>query len=237
VSAAITRAFLSAPWLAAVTWLVLHGTDWALTMRGATLRRRLFERAGVEARSAYELNPLFRNAVAQQRVLSPRFVVSWIGGAIVMYVAFRLLRQMDPSGAEFATAAGGFVLGALVFTRVNVILAHLRNIHVFGCALSMNSPAEFARAQFDQATNLWISARAKAGAGIVLGLATVLTNDPWLFGGTVGQAGLAAKHALLAWSSSRRRAIGPQSTGASGNAPGNDEQHQDARQASRPVAP
>jgi hypothetical protein len=198
VASRLADGFLAAPWLAALVWLLLQGADWALTIRGAAMRRRLFELAGVEQRSAYELNPIFRDAVSRNRPLSARFLATWIGGAAFVYafcLYFAMLGQWSPG---WARSGLGLAFGAIVFTRSALIVQHLRNMQVFGHALRLPHPEEFARVQFDLATNLRISASSMAGVGALLGLATILTDDPWLFGGALGVTLIALKHAFLA---------------------------------------
>ncbi len=84
MSELLTRTVLASPWIASLLWLVLQAADWSLTLRGAVLRKRMFERAAVDPPSPYELNPLFRRDVERLQWASPRFLVTWLGFAVFL---------------------------------------------------------------------------------------------------------------------------------------------------------
>jgi hypothetical protein len=205
-----TSTFLAAPWLAALLWLTLHGVDWVLTIRGARLRELVLTRAGAKAASDYELNPIFRKDVARLRLGSTRFAVTWIGGALVFWVAlfvFALLR--DRGLVDFVVA---FLLGMLLFTRLVIIGRHLRNIYLFSRLLRPSAPSAFAQTQLDLELNLRLSALMFLEAAVLVGLATLLTGNTWTMGGTLGLLLLASKHCVLAARAARHRT--PPSEGA-----------------------
>jgi hypothetical protein len=197
----LTRTFLAAPWLVAPLWLVLHGADWTLTLKGARMRRALFAATGVSERSAYELNPFFRADVSQLRFFAPRFVATWLGFAVLLPGVLAAVARLGLPGAldGFATWIIGASLGMLVFTRLSIIGRHLRNVFLFSRLLRPpegGPPQPFT--QLGASTNLYASAIALAEAAALVGVAAALSLDPWVTGGAAGLGLLAAKHLVLA---------------------------------------
>src|SRR5450755_3275492 len=94
MSDALTRALLASPWLIGLLWLALHGADWTLTLKGARMRHELLQATGAQAQSDYELNPLFKADVAKLRFGSRRFLMTWIGIAVVLPVLFVLVARI-----------------------------------------------------------------------------------------------------------------------------------------------
>jgi hypothetical protein len=208
MSDAWTRAFVEAPWLASLLWLLLHGADWALTLAGARLRAQVLERAHAQPASAYELNPIFRADVAKLRFASPRFLASWIGVGAMLGLFFVLVR-----GTRDVLGVGcyrwfGVLLGVLVFTRVAILGRHLSNIYTFRLLLRTEARP---MTQFDLQGNLRLSAVKSLEMAVLLGVCALLTADPWILGGTLGLALLAAKHLVLAG-----RTVRPPATAVAG---------------------
>jgi hypothetical protein len=196
----LTRAFLAAPWLAGLLWLVLHGADWMLTLKGARMRHELFVATGVTERSAYELNPIFRADVTKLRVFAPRFVATWIGGALLMPAALYAFAGVGGAKwSDFTVWTVGALLGMLVFTRLSIIGRHLHNVFLFS---RMLHPPEGGPprpvTQFDARTNLFASAIAFAEGAALASVAAGLSLEPWVTGGAVGLLLLTAKHLVLA---------------------------------------
>jgi hypothetical protein len=84
-------AALLTPLGATCLWIVLHGTDWFLTVAGARARRPVAERFPLA--TGYELNPLFKKDIARGGWITTRFVVTWIGGAVVFGGALLALKH------------------------------------------------------------------------------------------------------------------------------------------------
>jgi len=201
VSDLVTRLFVAAPWLAGLLWLVLHGADFALTLKGARLRAELFARTGTVEQGPYELNPMFRADVAKLRPFPPRFVATWVGGALAWPLLLRAVRFLLGGGPLDETTAWllGAMLGALVFTRVAIIGRHLRNLYLFDRMLRpRDGGPPRAPVQLDLKTNLFASAIALAEGAVLLGVAAALSWDAWATGGAVALALVAVKHAALA---------------------------------------
>jgi hypothetical protein len=158
----------------------------------------MFERAAVDPPSPYELNPLFRRDVEQLRWASPRFLATWIGLAVFLYAWIAAFQGLTPAARPAFEPWLGAVLGAIVFTRCNLVLQHLRNIAILGRVLKMSVPTGLARSQWDLQSNLKLQAITMGSTGILLGIAAALSGDPWIIGGTIGQLLLAAKCAFLA---------------------------------------
>lgn len=198
MSSALARLLLEFPVLGGLLWLVLHGADWALTIHGARLRAELLKKLGTAPRSEYELNPVFRADVARLSFVSRRFLVTWGAGAVLFSLFPWLCHRValgSPGVTEWIVSA---VFGMLVFTRLDVLGRHVRNVHVFGAmlrAVAAGQPVSLP--QLPMRTNLLASAVLYGNAIVVLGFAAALTLDPWLLGGTLGLALLGGKHLLL----------------------------------------
>jgi hypothetical protein len=209
VSDWLTRAILAAPWLAGLLWLVLHGADWTLTLKGARMRRELLAATGATEKSDYELNPLFKADVARLRFFAPRFVATWVGGAIAFPVLFYAMNGLG-GVAElpgFTTWVIGALLGMLLFTRLSIIGRHLRNVFLFARLLRPpGGGAPQPIPQFDGRTNLMMSVVAFGEGAALLIAAAALSLDPWITGGAAGLVLLAAKHLVLAMSARAARA-------------------------------
>jgi hypothetical protein len=198
VSQALTRLFLEVPVLGGLLWVVLHGADWALTIHGARLRAELLKRTGTTPRSDYELNPVFRADVATLRFGSRRFLVTWLAGAVLFTLFPWFCARASPAPPAITEWLTGAVFGMLVFTRLDVLGRHVRNIHVFGAMLrSLDAGQAVSLPQLTMRTNLLASAVLYANAIAVLGFAAALTGDPWLVGGVFGLMLLGGKHLLL----------------------------------------
>ncbi len=186
-----TIALLDAPWLMGLLWLVLHAVDWSLTIRGAKAREALRAKTN-QPSTHYELNPLFQSDVARLRYFSRRFLVSWLGVAVFFVVAFAAFSKIarDPL---FVWIVGALV-GMLVFTRIVIVIRHLRNLYLFGRLAKKN----LTPTPLDARTNLELSAMMLAEGALLLGLPALATGEAWSAGGAIGLALLAIKHWVLA---------------------------------------
>jgi hypothetical protein len=161
---------------AALAWLTLHPLDYYLTLAGA----RLYARAGrqhVATSGSYEINPIFRGAVDRLNWYSPRFFVSWLG-------VFALLTAISLSVDE---RGAGFVLGAIVFTRLAVIVQHLRNIWWYW-QMDYRPHSISGKIVYSRRMAIHLSAHAYFGYALLLTAAALWAPSAALAGGAVGLA-------------------------------------------------
>jgi hypothetical protein len=156
-------------------WLILHALDYYLTLAGARLYRRAGERH-IGVSGSYELNPIFRKPVDRLAWHSPRFFVSWLGVAALLWLALRF--SVDEQLTRF-------VLGVIVFTRLAIIAQHLRNIWWY--SKMAKSPSSISgRIVYSRRMAIHLSAHTYFGYVLVLAVAALCTPSAWLLGGALG---------------------------------------------------
>ena len=111
-------------WPALLLWLGLYVSDFALTLAGARLYRQGAHRFLVHE-GGYELEPYFRQDVAEGRVWSWRFVWAALSGAAAL-VMFSGLAKM--AGVP---ELGEFLVGLLILPELAIHVRHLRNLCLY----------------------------------------------------------------------------------------------------------
>jgi hypothetical protein len=132
-------------WIAVVIWAFLYCLDYLFTLKAA----RMYE-AGVNKHfsfaGGYELNPFFKDDIAQLRRFSFRF---WL--MLVLYCGLLLI--LDSFGIQELFA---FAWGALVCVQLAVHFRHVRNLVVFHYA--QQSKGISGKIEYQQ----WLSLRLSA---------------------------------------------------------------------------
>lgn len=190
----------------AVVWLVLHAADYLLTVAVSRTYLRGDLRLRVDmGGGSIEMNPVFQRAVDRGVWISRRFVITWIGVAVLLFAGVQMLEVLRAD--EDGWARGG-LLGALVVTRAVVITGHLHSLALFRRLLS-DPAAAVVRLRYDRAT-LFASRRWSYLQSIVLcTLGCLVTPSPFFGGGLLAMLGLVG--ATFAWQriDTRRRAAVP----------------------------
>lgn len=189
-----------------VAWLVLHGSDYLLTVAGARLFREGDLRERIVVDGSYELNPLFRAAVDRGAWLSRRFLVTLLGPAVVLPVAFAgISASAAGMGAPVFDAALEAVCGVLVFTRLSVLGGHLQNLLLFWRMLRVPE-AKGVLLRYDRGTVHLIRRARWLELAAVVSVAAAATGSAFLIGGSVGVLLVLAVSGLWARADARARA-------------------------------
>jgi hypothetical protein len=189
-----TSVFITQPWLAPAVWVVLHSSDFYLTLWGAKLyhtgANRVLSFAG-----SYELNPLYQTVIDQRKWFPKRFIFplflmvlglytwTWLVGSLAGQTT--ILEWMPP-----------LVFGSLFFVRVGLIGIHLQNIWLFRRILQPNSPIT-GSIRYDRRSTYFMAASRLASWAVLLGLAALFSPSPWTWGGCLGCALIALKLYVL----------------------------------------
>jgi len=168
MSTPIGTSLVERPWLAPLVWIVLHSSDYYLTLAGARLARL---NKVVEYEGSYELNPVMRAPVDEQRPFSKRFVLSLIGVALILLFVVRVAPMV---GFVSPTA---FLIGMIIFTRVGVIALHLENLLFFRRACRESSPIS-GRVRYDRKTLYVLAAARYSGLAAIMTAAALFSSEP-----------------------------------------------------------
>ena len=112
-------------WLAELFWIALVPLDYALTLLSARLYR-----AGVNQYLTFEggieLNPSFQAHVNALRRFSPRYFVSLLISAVLVWLVWLFTVSLPTAPALLE-----FLLGALILIQAPIQLRHMRNVFFF----------------------------------------------------------------------------------------------------------
>jgi hypothetical protein len=175
-------------WPGLVIWLLLHMSDYALTITCAKLYR-----AGVSDKivfeGSFELNPVFQRDVDALKKISWRFIFMWIFTGALLSFIWVLTSQVNRDLYVF-------VLGSWILLELTVHVRHLRNLSLF---LGFRDPnAVRGRIEYTRAFILRNSA-AELFVFSALYLAIFAFTQSWfLLGGAVTCLFTGVKHSVLA---------------------------------------
>ncbi len=196
-----------------ILWLVLHSADYLLTIAAA----RTYARGDLRSRidiggGSLELNPAFQRAVNRGAWLSRRFLVTLLGGALVLFAVFHEVEAMPGEVRDPLWFAVEAAAGVLLVTRLVVICGHLQTLALFRRML--RSPAAAAvMVRYDRGTVFAAKRWAYAQPAALCALAYLVTPRPFFAGGAVGM--LLLMTATMVWQSVEpRRGGGPQQAAA-----------------------
>jgi hypothetical protein len=170
-------------------WLLLYISDYCLTIWGA----RLYLSGGnahMQFGGSYELTPAFQKDVDALRLISPRFVLAWLGSLLLLLIVRGLARDLPFLFVGFA--------GGLIMMEVFVHLRHVRNIASF--RLMRRGEGVSGKIEFERWYTLRLSAADAFAFGLFCGGAAALTGSWFLAGGLVTCLGVGVRH----WSASAR---------------------------------
>ncbi len=193
----------------AVLWLVLHSADYLLTITAARMYAQgdLRTRIDLGGRSL-ELNPVFQRAVNRGAWVSGRFLLTLVGGAVLLFACFttfELAASADPAGPiAWGPEA---IAGTLVVTRVCVISSHLQSLALFHRVLH-HPAAAVVTVRYDRGTVFTAKRWGYLLPAALCGLAVLVTRSVFFGGATVGMVALAS--VTLIWQHTEAR---PPATG------------------------
>jgi hypothetical protein len=169
------------PILAAAICALVYISDYVLTLQGARLYREVGRKYMRFAH--YELNPAFREDIEKERKVSPKFIVSlvWTAGLVWLVVSVSPWIELKE-----------LVLGAFYLSELAIHMRHLRNIAVFrSMRIEDAYSGHLQSASFASYASSSLEMFGWAGFFLLLYL---WTGDTFFAGGIVSMVALAAKH-------------------------------------------
>lgn len=175
-------------WPGLVIWLLLHASDYALTITCAKLYRAgVCEKIVFEG--SYELNPVFQRDVDALKKISRRFVFAWIFTGVLLSFIWVLTREFNPDLYVF-------VLGSWILLELTVHVRHLRNLSTF---LGFRDPnAVRGRIEYTRPFVLKNSASELFAFAALYVAIFAFTQSWFVLGGAVTCLFTAVKHMVLA---------------------------------------
>jgi hypothetical protein len=114
-------------WIILLIWSLFYLGDYYLTILSARIfRGRLSDHVHFEG--SFELTPQFQKDIDSLRMLSPQFLIRWLGSLLVLYLIWWLSTGFLGWPQIFY-----FLIGGLLLRESGVHLRHMRNLalHVF----------------------------------------------------------------------------------------------------------
>lgn len=177
---------ISTPLLGIGVMVLVYLMDYSLTLRAARLYRAGADQV-IEFEGSYELNPQFTGDVDNLRRLSPRFLLTLVAYAALVWAIWFLSVDVINIPAFYS-----FTLGLILLVQGPVQVRHVRNLVTFRHATSqegISGRVVYARSFSYKASGAEFLAYAVLY--LILGL---LTSRWMLIGGAVGCAALARNH-------------------------------------------
>jgi hypothetical protein len=175
--------FLNNAWLAISLWALLYFSDHTLTLKAAKMYQsganKHFGFAG-----GYELNPIFKDDVANLRRFGFRFF-------LMLFVVSGLMFLIDNLGVPELFA---FFWGMLVGMQLAVHFRHIRNLTLFQYALK--SEGISGRIEYRHWLNLRLSSMEFFSFTLLFLLLFFLWDSFFVLGAAVGCFSLALRHLL-----------------------------------------
>jgi hypothetical protein len=185
----------------AVLWLVLHSTDYLLTIATARLRAQGDLRERVQLGGSIELNPLFQQVVERGQWLSKRFLVTLAFGALLLPVALGYFQWVEERGVLRTAWLAELFCGGLVVTRFTVISIHLQNLFLFRRMLRVPE-ASSVRMSYDRGTVMMVSRARQLEVAGLCAIAWLVSGRLFLLGGLL--ATLLVVGAMFLWARRQR---------------------------------
>lgn len=164
-------------WVSLLAWSLLHWSDYYLTL--ATARAHAGPASQVLIlEGGVELTPQFRQDVARRRIVSPRFLLSWL--LILLWIS--LLWVLTIRAMDLTRLFRGIV-GGMLLLEFAIHLRHLRNLFLFRLVNRTGQPS--GRMVYPRRVLLLTSAAELTAFSAFYGLLFILTGAVEAAGGAV----------------------------------------------------